>query len=40
MIFTKEPTRSQPEIVLEKGTRQQHGLMAVKIRRRFRPHRV
>ena len=40
MIFTKEPSRSGPEIVLEKGTRSQHGLMAVKIRRRFRPHRV
>jgi OFA family oxalate/formate antiporter-like MFS transporter len=40
MIFTREPSRSGPEIVLQNGTRPQHGLAPVQIRRRFRPHRV
>jgi len=40
MIFTREPSRSGPEIVLEKATVPQNGLTPVKIRNRFRPRRV
>jgi hypothetical protein len=40
MLFTKEPSRSMPEIVLDKETMPEPGLTPVTIRSRFRPPRV
>jgi len=40
MIFTRAPAKPSIQIVQEKGTRPRHGLKPLRIRNRFRPHRV